>query len=507
MGYPVHAARLDLGEVGGDAGRSEPGRKPGISRYEKILLFLFLLTLPLINPWVRGDGIGYYAYVRALLIDHNLRFEKDWRAGNSSFVMSRVDKDGKVKEDQYTSTGYLNNHFTVGPAMLWAPFLAAVHVTVLGLDAVGAHIPADGFSRPYRVAMALATAFYGFLGLCLAFRLAREYFDERWAFLGTVGIWFASSLPVYMYFNPSWSHAHSAFAVALFLWYWHRTRERRTPGQWALLGALAGLMVDVYYPNGVFILVPLLESLRGYGRAWRAPDPSGGTLRGWLLADAVFAAAFLAALLPTFITRRIIFGSPFRFGAYTEMQWNWKHPMLWSVLFSSNHGLLTWTPILIPAVLGLLLLRHRDRAFFGYLLVCFLAFTYVIASYALWHGISSYGNRFFVSLTPVFILGLTASWAGLARLFRRAGRAFAVGSLATGCFILWNVGLMFQWGTHMIPVRGPIDCRQMVYNQVAVVPGRLFRTAKTYLVARGALMDDVEREDIKQLQKQTPGSR
>src|SRR2546426_4897468 len=36
---------------------------------EKTLLVVFLLSLPLCNPWLRGDGIGYYAYARALLID------------------------------------------------------------------------------------------------------------------------------------------------------------------------------------------------------------------------------------------------------------------------------------------------------------------------------------------------------------------------------------------------------------------------------------------------------
>ena len=61
--------------------------------------------------------------------------------------------------------------------------------------------------------MALATAFYGFLGLLMSFRLACDYVEERWALLATFAIWWASSLPVYMYFNPSWSHAHSAFAV------------------------------------------------------------------------------------------------------------------------------------------------------------------------------------------------------------------------------------------------------------------------------------------------------
>ena len=40
---------------------------------------------------------------------------------------------------------------------------------------------------------------------------------------------------------------------------------------------------------------------------------------------------------------------------------------------------------------------------------------------------------------------------------------------------------------------------------MAVVPGKMLRTAKAHLVARRALMDDIEREDIKQLQKQTPG--
>ena len=129
---------------------------------------------------------------------------------------------------------------------------------------MGGHVAADGYSTPYLWAMALGTALYGFLALWISFRLARKYVPERWAFLATLGIWFASSLPVYMYFNPSWSHAHSAFTVALFVWYWDRTRNGRTLGRngscWV---RSAGLMMDVYYPNAVLLLFPLLESLHG----------------------------------------------------------------------------------------------------------------------------------------------------------------------------------------------------------------------------------------------------
>src|SRR2546422_4089585 len=182
---------------------------------EKTLLVVFLLSLPLCNPWLRGDGIGYYAYARALLIDHNLRFEKDYFAGNADFVQRRVDETGRFKPEFYTRTGYLENHFTVGPAILWAPFLVSAHVAALVLRMAGFPVNADGFTFPYRWAMALGTAVYGFLGLWISFDLARKYVAERWAFLATLGIWWGSSLPVYMYFNPSWSHAHSAFSVAL----------------------------------------------------------------------------------------------------------------------------------------------------------------------------------------------------------------------------------------------------------------------------------------------------
>ena len=58
--------------------------------YIKILFVCFLLTLPIVNPTVHGDGVGYYAYARALLIQQNLRFEEDWRHANKFFSAARI---------------------------------------------------------------------------------------------------------------------------------------------------------------------------------------------------------------------------------------------------------------------------------------------------------------------------------------------------------------------------------------------------------------------------------
>jgi hypothetical protein len=194
-----------------------------LNRYHKALLVLFLATLPFVNPMVRGDGVGYYAYLRALLVQHNLRFEK--RLDQLLFALHQsrnVDAEGRIN-DPYTKTGHLPNHYSIGPALLWAPFLGIVHITMLTMQQAGHQVRADGFSMAYLLTGALATAFYGFLGLCMSFALARKFVADVWAFFSTIGIWFASSLPVYMYFDPFYSHAHSVFAVAIFLWYWQRT--------------------------------------------------------------------------------------------------------------------------------------------------------------------------------------------------------------------------------------------------------------------------------------------
>jgi hypothetical protein len=470
--------------------------------YQRILLVLFLLSLPLVNPTVHGDGVGYYAYARATLIQHNLRFEEDWRHANKYFTSQRIQGDEELNPNQYTATGHVENHFTVGPAMLWVPFLIFAHVVVLAWNAFGGHIAADGFSKPYLIAMAAGTAVYGFLGLLFSFLLARKYVRDRWAFLATMGIWLASSLPVYMYFNPAWSHAHSAFTVALFLWYWERTRVSRTIWQWTLLGLAGGLMVAVYFPNGVFLLLPMVEALLAYRSAWKA-EPRWSSQNQVLIREAAFACAVFLALLPTLITRRIVYGGLFRFGAYTALPWNWKAPHWREVLFSADHGALSWTPILALALAGLVLPSRKDRALAGYLAAGAAAFYYVIACYPFWDGIASFGNRFLISLTSIFVFGLALFFERCSKYFRDGGRAFVAAAGLVAALAVWNAGFIFQWGEHLVPVRGEISFREMMHNQVFVVPREFAGHLRAYLFRRKDEMLKIEERDIEQMKKPT----
>ncbi|HVB34260.1 MAG TPA: glycosyltransferase family 39 protein [Patescibacteria group bacterium] len=479
------------------------GHSVFFSSKAKWLLLLWLVTLPLVNPWVRGDGVGYYAYIQALLIHGNLNLRDEWLHGNPSFLLNRTGADGRLDPAQFTANGHIADHFAVGPAMLWAPFLIPVHVAVLGLDHLGWHIPADGHSRPYRVAMALGTAFYGFLALWIAFLLAREYFGEQVALVATLGIWLGSSLIVYMYFNPSWAHAQAAFVVALFLWYWHRTRNERKPLQWIWLGLAGGLMLDVYYPNFVLLLLPLADALGSWRRLFFDAQARRTKWGRMAISHMLFAAAVVAAFLPTLVTRAVLYGSPFRTG-YNEW-WNWTAPFRWKVLFSSDHGLLSWTPILALAVVGLFVFWRRERRLGGLFLLVLLAFYYLISCYQYWNGLSSFGNRFFISLTVLFVLGLAALLDGWMRWMRGRAAAWRSACAVVALLALWNLGFVFQWGTHLVPARGPISWRSMVYNQVDVVPREATGQLRRYFLNRSAMMRRIEQQDVKTMEVRPGG--
>lgn len=474
-----------------------------LDRYDKILILLFVISLPLVNPWVRGDGVGYYAYARALVVNHNLRFEQDWLNANPSFRSGRVDADGRIRADQYTATGHLDNHSAIGSALLWMPFLAVTHVMVLGANHLGARIPANGFSWPYLDTMAVVTALAGFTGLFISFRLARKYFPEWWAFLATLGIWLASSLAVYMYFNPSWSHAQSAFVVALFLWYWDHSRGARTLRQWSLLGLMGGLMMDVYYPNALFLLVLAVEF--GVGMVeWARSAPRLSRVALLLESYGMFAVALLLAFSPTLFTRWIIYGSPFATGYTETSSWSLKDPLWGRVLFSADHGLFSWTPILLLASVGLLFLWRANKELAAGLAVSAGAFYFLIATYPDWDGISSYGNRFFVSLTPIFVLGLAALLATYEKAWRSRKAAVSSAIAILALLIAWNFGLVFQWGMHLIPERGPISWGEMASNQFRVVPLDVSESVVRYFTGRHELMQNIEKKDLHQLNEGEP---
>jgi hypothetical protein len=135
------------------------------------------------------------------------------------------------------------------------------------------------------------------------------------------------------------------------------------------------------------------------------------------------------------------------------------------------------------------------------MLVTLLAFTYFIGCYQDWHAIPSFGNRFFISFTLFFILGLAVLMKELATLWDNK-RVVLSASLATVLLILWNCGVIYQFAAHLFPQSGEVSWSQVAYNQFAVVPGQVTQLVKSSIKRQIASRSGAEPDALEPAQLQ-----
>src|SRR4029077_6693442 len=138
-----------------------------------------------------------------------------------------------------------------------------------------------------------------------------------------------------------------------------------------------------------FFIMPLLEVIFQVYATIRA-HTGFGNLKKWLVGTLVmFASAFLV-FIPQLITYRILNGNflPAR-NVTDKFTWDGAHTL--DVLFSNFHGLFTWTPVDLLAVIGLFFVFRRDRLVALAFLVAFVAETYLLGSFSTWFGGAAFG--------------------------------------------------------------------------------------------------------------------
>ena len=229
-------------------------------------------------------------------------------------------------------------------------------------------------------------------------------------------------------------------------------------------------MIDVYQLNVVFLLALAYEAIDTYLEISSQSPSRSEKLAMQLRMHGLCALGGFLGILPTFIARQIVFGSPFSVGPYALSGWNWTSPVFLQVLFNTSHGLVPFTPILVLAFAGIFYLCGLDKSFGAICLLITLVFYYFVSSFSWWYGAVGYGNRFFVSLTPIFILGLGSLFAWAARFCTDVRAASLRVIPVTMLFVIWNLGFVYQWQTRLLPRYGDVYWQDIVFNQFRVVP-------------------------------------
>jgi hypothetical protein len=347
--------------------------------------------------------------------------------------------DGGVYLEQLRAVvlgGRLFTHPGAEPGMvvLLAPFYLLGHGVAVGAKALGIDVAASGDSEPYLNALRLGAATYGLLAALFAQRAAARFVTPLLASVCAAGFWLGSTLYHYTLAEPVMPHAPGAAASSLLLLLWLRARESPgRSGRWMAVAFVGGLLVTIQRYDAYLLLPALLSAVMLAWRHLRRRNPAGR--RPAALTAAAACAAFGLAVLPLVL---LTLATPDRFLLNpeiirTQMLADWARPHVAPLLFSSNGGFFAWTPLAVPAVVGLVLLARRSPGVGLPLLTTLALGVYVLASTPTWSAGFSFGARRLTEAYPLLVLGLCVTAQALLR------RPAVLGFFALALFVLQNV--------------------------------------------------------------------
>ena len=475
-----------------------------LSRREAVfLILLFVASLPAVTARLySSDEVQYFSYLRSLWFDQDVSFENEYRYFYDHHIAQTPDFYETFLVRTEAATGRRINYGTMGCAILWAPFYAIGDVSARLMRAAGRDLAADGYSGPYVSAVAYGSALYGYCAILLAIGAARRVVGSQ-AISSGLAVWLGTPLLFYSYIAPPFSHACSAFAVALFVtvWLWVR-RTWSLPGM-VSLGLAAALMAmvreqDVFFAIGVLVDFALT----------RVTTTGIAARKQTVAAALVGSAAFAAGYIPQLLAYTALNGRPGPSPLVARKMF-WHAPHALQVLADTEHGFFFWTPLAALAILGLILMTAAPRQhssagaesetaargtstasdiqrISACLLLMVALQVYISGAVESWTVAGAFGQRRFVGLTIVLVIGVAAlrEWVrgGIPRL--------ALNVLIALC-VWWNIALMAEFGTFMMNHQR-LELRRNAYDAFVTLPRMAPQLLHRYFTARSSFYRPVE---------------
>ena len=441
-----------------------------VRRTGVIVAILFVLLALCFRTVIRGDGVGYYAYLPAVVGHGSLNLEPTFER----FLQAGVPVQAEFLQIRL-GTGFTADYKQVGSALLALPFYAVATV-VLGITP---QTEDPALDPTYQFAFTAAALFYALFALFLLYRFMRFYWARWSSRLALIAVAFGTPLVAYIFFEPSYSHAFSVAAIIAFALFLYVTGPGRLSWQWFLLGLLGGVVAITHIQESLYVaLIPAEALWLIWSRRWK-----------WKLAGgyAIALTGFAIALLPQVVVDRVIFGGWLPASA-PNLSFDFWHPHLLDLLVSTHHGWLAWSPLVVVGLLGLPLVVRR----FGWFAIALIAIgigeLWINAALSDWWGGLGFGAR---RLTDQTLL-LALSYAALFDWARSRIPAAVVAAVTAG--VAWTVLLLAQFYYVIRVDAGPSwpdfllgQLRAIQYVPRLFIQGGVIRELATGQLLAGAL--------------------
>lgn len=334
-----------------------------------------------------ADKAGYYMYLPAIIKfnfdPHNFPDSIDYKTGNGF----KLDfENNKVK------TKYM-----CGVAFLQLPFFL-----IADAFAEKSNLEPKGYTPIHHWSINVASVFYLLLGLLFLRIYLKTHFSEKIIYLVIFSIFFGTNLFYYSIDETGMSHVYSFSLFCIYLFLLQRTNFLSKHNFWELgiFGIISGLIFLIRPTNVLFLSVYFFLNT----------DSKADVLLRFkrLLQFKTFLLIALGALIiisPQLIYWHYLNGSVI-FYPYGNEGFNWMNPKLLHTWFSPNNGLFLYSPFYLLFIISLIYMIKRRINNGVFILVLFLALSYVLSSWWDWGFGCSFGARSYVEYLAILSIPL-----------------------------------------------------------------------------------------------------
>ncbi len=368
------------------------------------------------------DVCGYYYYLPAIFIYKDLK--------NIAF---HTDLDKKYQYqggDFYAAlplssptfgAGGLVMKYTSGMAIMYIPAFFTAHLLAKPLG-----YEADGFSKPYQMAIGIWSLLWAFVGLWFLRKvlLKAQFNDKSIAFtliLYVLGTHYLNYAAV----DSAMTHSYIFTLYSILLWLILKFEETelasiprndlpRSAGSdrsslamttKALgIGLCIGLAALARPTELIVIIVPFLWGVTNFqSMKMRFAFLKKHISMVFITAVMVFLIGFIQLIYWKYTTGHFIYNS---YGPEDKLEW--LHTHIIDGLFSARKGWLVYTPAMLFSLIGSVFLYKKRREYFWTMSIFTLLFIYVSFAHNIWWYGGGLGQRQMIQIYPMLAFPLAA---------------------------------------------------------------------------------------------------
>lgn len=396
------------------------------------------------------DVSGYYMYLPAIFIYQDIKEQK--------FLDDIIEKyqptPSNIQSFEHSSGNYVMK-YSIGQAVTLSPFFAVGHLWA----SIDARYTPDGFSYPYQLCVAIGCFLIAFLGLFYLRKVLLIYFSDKIVAITLLSIVFGSNYLEYAGISSGMSHNALFTYYALLLWHTVQFHKTPTKSRAIIIGALIGIMALTRPTEIISFLIPIMWGVKGLGD---------------LLSRLKYLLDHKGKLIPAIVTVAAIGCIQLGYWKYASGDWivysygeegfSWLSPHVVDCMFSYRSGWLTYSPMMIFSMIGLVVLWFKNRLIFRSIIPFTILFMYLCFAWDVWWYGGAIGQRAMVQSYPILAFAMCGFYQWISN--QKQIYTWPVGC----CFILF-IYLNLYW-VHQSHKGGQLYVGQMTKEYFWKVVGR-----------------------------------